>query len=55
MRTSLRLAMMGSLNERVDPHSDVLALAGRPGLWGAEGCDGGEECGQRVDDGLVQW
>lgn len=23
-------AWMGSLNERADPHSDVLALAGRP-------------------------
>lgn len=48
-------AWMGSLNERADPHSDVLALAGRPGLWEAQGCDGGEACGQRVDDCLVHW
>ncbi len=46
---------VGPLDERADPHRDVLAVAGRPGLRGAEGGDGGEVCAERVDDGLVHW
>ncbi|MFD9604924.1 hypothetical protein [Streptomyces sp. NPDC059970] len=39
-----------ALDERADPHGDLLGAAGRPGLRGAHG---GEHRAERVDGGLV--